>query len=160
MWWGRDPSTEQLQRDHDETRERLAGELAKLRAEVAALRAERDQTKELTQLKRSISDLQITKDQLVETNDRKIRETEHRVGLLRTQQEHEVANSTREAVLKVREENLDADKQRFKDEMDFQRTHLQREVDRVENILTKVLERLPNIDATFTTTRRERSVSD
>jgi hypothetical protein len=131
-------------------RTRLADELAQLKAQVKALRAERDNTRGVTELTQELERLKIEKDRLVETNDRKIRETEHRVGLLKKQQDQDVANAKRETKLEVREENLTADKDRFKAEMAFQREHLQREVDRIEGILTKVLERLPNIDATLT----------
>ena len=125
-------------RNRNTDRDRLADELAGIKAEIKALRAERD-----------IERLKLEKARLVEDNDRKIRETEHKVGLLKTTQDHDVANARRETKLQVREENLAADKERFKAEMDFQREHFQREVDRIEDILGKVLERLPNIDASL-----------
>lgn len=131
----------------DTDRDRLADELAGIKAEIKALRAERDNTSQLTGLQRQVEDLKIEKARLVEDNDRKIRETEHKVGLLKTKQDHDVENARRETELAVREENLAAEKERFKAEMDFQREHLQREVDRIEGILGKVLERLPNVDA-------------
>jgi len=87
---------------------------------------------------------------LVEENDRKIRETEHKTGLLRAKQEQDVAHARRQAVLEVREENLAADKTRFKEEMDFQRRHLQGEVDRIDGVLRAILERLPVIDVELT----------
>lgn len=130
----------------DKTRDRLADEIAGLRREIAGLREERDRTAEVNDLHREIETLKLEKANLIEDNAREIRETEHKVGLLRTQQEHEVANAKRETMLAVREENLAADQKRFKDEMDFQREHLQREVTRVEGILVKVLDRLPSID--------------
>lgn len=133
----------------DTERTRLADELSELKSEVRALRAERDRTQELVGLKQDISKLQIEKDKLVEDNNRKIRETEHKVGLLKTKQDQDVEHATRQAKLEVREENLTADKTRFEEEMKFQREHLQREVDRVESILEKVLERLPNLQATL-----------
>jgi len=133
-------------RSKDEARERLADELAGLRAEVKALRTERDEAEEAVALRRDVERLKLEKDRLTEDNARKIRETEHRVGLLKTKQDHDVENARRETRLEVREENLKADKERFRAEMDFQREHLQREVSRVEDILSKVLERLPTID--------------
>ena len=134
----------------DETRDRLADELAELRAEIKALRTERDSTRELASLRQDVERLKLEKDRLTEDNNRKIRETEHKVGLLKTKQDHDVANARRETKLEVREENLAADKERFKAEMDFQREHLQREVDRIEGILGKVLERLPDVRTTLT----------
>ena len=130
----------------DTARERLADELAGLRAEIKALRGERDSTAQVSALRRDVEKLKLEKDRLTEDNDRKIRETEHKVGLLKTTQDQGVAHATRLAKLEVREENLAADRERFKAEMDFQREHLQREVTRVEDILAKVLERLPSIE--------------
>lgn len=135
---------------HDVERGRLADELAALKGEVKALRAERDSTAALSKVRDEVASLKREKAGLVEENDRKIRETEHKVGLLKTQQDHEISNARRETKLEVREENLKADKDRFKAEMDFQRVHLQREVDRIESILGQVLERLPKIDARLT----------
>ena len=131
----------------DEKRDRLADEIAGLTVEVKGLRRERDDMPRVTELERDIERLKLEKARLTEQNDRKIRETEHKVGLLKTKQDHDVEHATRMAKLQVREENLAADRERFKAEMDFQREHLQREVTRVEDILAKVLERLPNIDA-------------
>lgn len=132
-----------------EQRDKIVTELAGLRAEVKALRTERDRTAEVNGLAEQIETLKRERDRLVEAQDRKLRETEHRVGLLRTQQEQDVEHKTREAVLKVREENLAADKNRFKAEMDFQREHLQREVSRVEEILKTVLDHLPSVAASY-----------
>ncbi len=134
----------------DDGRERLADELAGLKAEIKALRTERGKTQELTRLDRAVETLKLEKGRLVENNDRKIRETEHKVGLLKTKQDHDVENARRETRLAVREENLAADKERFKAEMDFQREHLQREVTRIEDILGKILDRLPVIEVELT----------
>ena len=134
---------------HDAERDKLAGELASLRADIAALRPERDEAATLTRLRDEVDKLKREKATLTEDSARKIRETEHKTGLLKVKQEHEVANARRETELAVREENLKADKQRFADEMKFQREHLQREVDRIEGILGKLLERLPDISAAF-----------
>lgn len=58
----------------------------------------------------------------------KKREVEHKVGLERKRQEFEIQQAKRETEVKVREENLAADKERFKAEMNFQREHLQSEI--------------------------------
>lgn len=141
--------TDETEEITESERARLADELAELKGQVKALRAERDETRGLNQLKAEIEELKLSKARLVEENDRKIRETEHKVGLLKLAQDHEVKNAKRETQLEVREHNLKADKDRFADEMEFQRKHLQGEVTRIESILTKVLDRLPNIEATF-----------
>jgi hypothetical protein len=141
----RDRQAEAAGREETE-RERLADELAKLRAEVRALRTERDDAKEASKLRRDIEDLKIGKARMEEDNARKIREVEHKTGLLRTRQEHEVASARRETELEVREQNLAADKQRFEAEMAFQREHMQREVDRFDGIAKALMERLPVIE--------------
>ena len=133
-------------RTEDAERARLADELAGLRAEIKALRDERDSVQELTDLRRDVERLKLEKDRLAEDNARKIRETEHKVGLLKTKQDHEVANAKRETKVEVREENLSADKKRFEDEMKFQREHMQREVDRFDGIAKALMERLPTIE--------------
>ncbi len=135
---------------HDAERDKLATELAGLRADVKALKSERDETAERNKLRDQIADLKREKAQLTEDNDRKIRETEHKTGLMRTRTDQDIANAKRETELKVREENLKADKQRFAGEMEFQRKHLQGEVDRIDGILRAILERLPSIDVALT----------
>lgn len=130
----------------DPARDRLADELAGLKAEVKALRAERDSTQQLVTLREDVERLKLEKARLVEDNDRKIRETEHKTGLLRTQQEQDVKHAARMARLEVRESNLEADRERFQAEMDFQRKHMQREVDRFDGIAKALMERLPTIE--------------
>ncbi len=156
MIWRRRPTDadrraelEVLYAAHDDERARLAEALADLKAQVRALRTERDRTGEVKALEQRIEQMKLEKDRLTEAQDRKLRETEHRVGLLRTAQEHEVANATREAKLAVREENLDADKTRFEEQQKFEREHLSAEITRVDRILQSVLERLPNVTATY-----------
>jgi hypothetical protein len=139
-------------------REAVIEELADLRTDVKALRKERtsmreemDLSEEVVKLRKDISTLTIEKSKATEEQERKVRETEHRVGLLKVQQTHEVENAKRETELQVREGNLSADKKRFEQEMEFQRKHLQGEVDRIESVLEKVLERLPNVDVAMRT---------
>jgi hypothetical protein len=134
-------------------RDKLAEEIAALTDKVAdlethikALRKERASLTQVTDLEREIEKLKLEKARLIEDNDRKIRETEHKVGLLKTKQDHDVEHARRMAQLEVRESNLDADKKRFAEEMKFQREHLQGEVDRIDSILGKILERLPTIE--------------
>jgi hypothetical protein len=130
----------------DPQRDRLADELAGLKAEVKALRAERANVQQVITLREDVERLKLEKARLVEDNDRKIRETEHKTGLLRTQQQHEVEHARRMAQVEVRESNLDADRKRFQAEMDFQRKHMQREVDRFDGIAKALMERLPTIE--------------
>lgn len=147
----------------DEERNRLADEVAQLRAAVKALTTERNDTAERNRLREQVETLKVEKGRLVEENDRKIRETEHATGLLRKQTEQDIANARRDTELRVREENLAADKKRFSDEMEFQRKHLQGEVDRVGRILGQILERLPAINVELTggvSTRKPAAVKE
>lgn len=135
---------------HNEERDRLAGELAGLRADVKALKTERDETASANKLRDQIAELKREKAQLTEENDRKIRETEHKVGLLKTKQDHDVAHARRTAVLEVRESNLEADRHRFEAEMKFQRDHFDQRAAEQDKILKAILERLPAIDVSLT----------
>lgn len=127
----------------------LKADIKALRTERGSLREESELRDQIVRLKKDVSDLEISKSKKDEEHQRKIRETEHRVGLLRTQQEHEVANARRETTLEVREGNLTTEREQFAKDMKFQRERLQGEVDRVAALLDKVLERLPNIEVTL-----------
>lgn len=147
-----------VDRTLDKKREAVIEELTDLKVDVKALRKERTQmheevslSEEVVKLRKNISTLSIEKSKAAEEQERKVRETEHRVGLLKLQQEHEVSNAKRETELQVREGNLSAEQKRFEQEMEFQRKHLQGEVNRIEAVLTKVLERLPNVDVAMRT---------
>lgn len=135
-------------------------ELTGLRQERAALNEELALSDQVITLKRKVSDLEIQRAQKQEEQDRKVRETEHRVGLLRVQQEHDVENAKRETMLEVRESNLSKDKERFEQEMKFQREHMQREVDRIESVLGQVLERLPNVELAMSGSIKPKKTKD
>jgi hypothetical protein len=124
----------------------LKGKIADLQAEVAAMEKRRDSTAERNKHLDEIEKLRREKARLIEDNDRKIRETEHKVGLLKVKQDHEVANARREAELDVKEANLTAERERHAKEVKFQREHMQREVDRFDGIAKALMERLPVIE--------------
>lgn len=126
-------------------RDALLEELAGLRADIKALRTEHTELAELNRLRDDVERLKREKANLTEANDRKIRETEHKVGLLRTKQDQDIAHAKRSTELEVREANLAADKSRFTQEMDFQRKRLEGEIDRIERLTTEILKRLPAI---------------
>jgi methyltransferase-like protein len=131
---------------HDAERDKLAEELAGLRGDVKALKSERDETGERNRLRDQIAELKREKATLTEESSRKIRETEHKTGLLKTKQEHDVEHARRMAVLEVREAGLKADRERFEAEMKFQREHFDQRADQQDGILKAILERLPAID--------------
>lgn len=110
-----------------------------------ALGAAKDGQK-VVELKKQIAQLEIDRDKKNEEFDRREREVEHKVGLERKRQEFEIEQSRRETTVKVREENLSADKERFKAEMDFQRKHLESEIGSLRELVGKMLERLPSAE--------------
>lgn len=137
-----------------EQREALIDELAEIRQSIKELRRERVRETELveareaaTELEKEIVQLEINRDRLVEDNARALREVEHKVGLERKRQEHEIDVAKRTTELEVREENLDHERDQFSKDMEFQQTHLKGEIERIERILGVVLERLPDVNA-------------
>lgn len=130
----------------------LLSELRALREEVALLTGERDGLKqqrrlqqEVTDLKGQIETLRLEKGRIKEEQDRREREVRHEVGLLRKQVETEQELATQEAVLKVREENLAADKSRFEEQMEFTRKRFEKEVGYLRDLMGQILERLPTV---------------
>jgi chromosome segregation ATPase len=122
-------------------------ELGTLTGEVRALRKEKDQTTEVIGLREEISKLRIEQARLVEENERATRDIEHKVGLHQRQVEQDTANAVREAELKVKEGNLEAEQKRFKEQIDFRTDQMKGEMDRFEKITTQLLDRVPNINA-------------
>ena len=97
-------------------------------------------------LEKEISRLGIEADRKKEEWDRREREIEHKIGLERKRQEFEITQAKRETTVVVREENLAADKERFKAEMDFQRKRLEEEVASLRTLVGQMLERLPSAE--------------
>ncbi len=124
---------------------KLSEEVAKLRGERDAIRKDRNLEQERTRLREEIETLKIEVDRKDEENSRKIREVEHATGLHRKQSEWEREKAVGEAKLKVREENLSAEQKRFEQQMDFHKTQIKNEVDRMQALITGLLERLPTI---------------
>lgn len=103
-----------------------------------------DKTAELDALNTQITTLKIEKSKIEENFAKREREIDHKIGLERKRQEFEVSAATREALVKVREENLNLDKTRFAEEMKFQRERFTTEVDYLKGMIGQVLERLPD----------------
>lgn len=103
---------------------------------------------EVFRLKSEVETLTIEKARKQEEFNRRERELEHKVGLEKTRQEFELAAGKREAVLAVREENLESDKKRFADQMAFHEKRFTEEVTYLKEMVGQVLERLPNIEVT------------
>lgn len=109
---------------------------------------------EALDLKKEIVRLEVERDKKKEEWDRREREIEHKVGLERKRQEFEIEQSKREAAVAVKEANLEADKQRFKDEMDFQRKHLEGEIGALRDMVGQLLKALPTAEIIATVGKR------
>lgn len=97
-------------------------------------------------LKQQIEALKVEKSSIEERYQRQEREVEHKIGLERKRQEFEVEQAKRETTVLVREENLSADKERFKAEMEFQREHLEGEIESLRSLVGQMLKRLPSAE--------------
>lgn len=97
-------------------------------------------------LRENIETLKIEKARKQEEYDRREREVEHKVGLERKRQEFESEATKREVRLEVREENLDADRKRFEEQMKFERERLEKQVDALNSLVEKLLVRLPSAE--------------
>lgn len=130
----------------------LKEEIADLKAERTAQTKQLDAWKGVNDLKRQITDLEISKAKIVEDNAREKREVTHMVGLERKRQEFEAEQARKgietakaEAILKVREENLSAEKKAFAANMEFQQARFEKEVGYLKDLMGQILERLPTV---------------
>jgi hypothetical protein len=114
-------------------------------AGAEALQRYRDIAK-VSDLKAKIAELEVQHSKKAEEWEKREREVEHKVGLERKRQEFEIEQAKRETTVKVREENLAADKERFKAEMEFQRKHLEGEIDSLRTLVGQMLKRLPSAE--------------
>ena len=114
----------------------------KVDEELAQLRSLHDASAKLKQLREQIETLTIEKSRKDEEFAKREREIEHKVGLERKRQEFEVEAAKRETTVTVREENLKADRDRFENEMKFQRERFTEEVGYLKGMLEQVLTKL------------------
>lgn len=142
----------------------LKNKIGDLETEVKALRRERASLTQVTDLEREIETLRLEKDRLIEDNARKIRDTEHKVGLLQKKQEQDGAHQKRqievarqEAVLEVREKNLDHATSEFDKRMEYREQQFAQHQAQWEKHLADfrdmfgdAMKRLPNIDVALT----------
>ena len=103
-------------------------------------------TGKLALLQKEIARLEIERDKRIEEFSRKEREIEHKIGLERKRQEFEIEQAKRSTEVHVREENLKADKDRFKAEMDFQRQRLEGEVGSLREMVQQMMKRIPSAE--------------
>lgn len=121
---------------------RHTGELER---DITSIRSVAELHTKIHELKDEIEKLTIEKDRKQEEFDRREREVEHKVGLERKRQEFEVEAGKRDAVLKVREENLAADRKRFEEQMKFHEERFTAEVGYLKDMIGQVMARLPDV---------------
>jgi len=96
-------------------------------------------------LESEISKLRIEKSVKEEEFARKEREVTHKLGLERLRQEQDNLSSKREALLNIKEHNLSAEEKRFKDQMEFERKHLEGQIKSLNVLVEKVFEKIPEV---------------
>jgi chromosome segregation ATPase len=110
---------------------------------------------QIVRLKTQIADLKIEKSRIEEEQERKEREVDHKIGLERKRQEFEIEVAKRETTVTVREENLAATQQRFEEQMAFHKDQIKGEIDRFQNLLNAVIDRLPSASIEVTRTQTQ-----
>ena len=130
----------------------LRDSIARLEATLKVKSKETELTATANALKEQIAQLNIDKDRIVEANERDKREVTHMVGLERKRQEFEaeqaragIETARKEAVLEVKTENLKAEREAFKKEMDFREQRFEEEVGYLKDLMGQILERLPTV---------------
>lgn len=128
----------------DEVR-RVSKQLAQLQGEKEAVDQARALLGEKLDLAQQVETLKIEKARREEEFARERREIEHATGLHRKQSEWERKQAVEEAKITVREENLSAERQRFTDQISFQKEQIKAEVDRMEKLISGLMDRLPKV---------------
>lgn len=105
-------------------------------------------------LENEISKLKIEKSVREEEFARKEREITHKLGLERMRQEQDLEFSKRTVELQVKEQTMTADEKRFKEQMEFERKHLEGQIKSLEVLVTKVFEKIPEVTHNNTTIKK------
>lgn len=144
----------------DDQLARLTDEIRNLSRQVAALEGERNYlderrnlSDEIAMLKEQIEDYKIKRLRQTEEHETEKREVKHMVGLERKRQEFEheqamkeVEAARREAVLEVREANLEQNRKEFEDRMKFITERFTTEVSYLKEIMEVLADRLPSVN--------------
>jgi hypothetical protein len=125
------------------TRLRTLGPLS----ETAGLSAE------VIALKRQIADLEIKKGQIEEEHAKQDRELRHMIGLEKKRQQVELVQAKKDTELTVREGNLVAEKARFEEQLKFNTQRFETMEKYLKDMLTDILQRLPNVNLKITESR-------
>lgn len=122
--------------------------MTRVQDELKGIKSVTDLANKVKSLRQEVETLEISKAQREEEFEREEREIEHKIGLERKRQEFEIDAAKREALVSVREENLDADRKRFEDQMKFQEERFTKEVGYLKEMLTEIVQRLPSAEFT------------
>lgn len=133
-------------------RAELKDEIAGLRGDIQGLLRQRTDLQtvsgleeEIARLKAAKVDLELNADRTKEQHDRKLREVEHAVGLQQKTATFEQEKATQEATLKVREENLAAERAEFERQLTFNTEQLTKVQEFMQTNFSAVLNRLPTV---------------
>lgn len=142
----------------------------KLSVEVAALRGERSTLELERRLESLAEERRRALDELAAARSEAARvelDVEHKLGLhhaqvdserrlMQAEAESERKRAVDEARLAVREENLGAERARFEQEVRFRTERFEAEAATLRDLTKQILERLPNVTATFAHTVSDR----
>lgn len=130
--------------------------LSMVEGELRGIRSVADLAGKVKSLRTEVEKLETEKSRKTEEFARREREVEHKVGLERKRQEFELESGKRDAVLKVREENLAADRKRFEEQMQFHDERFTAEVGYLKDMLAEIVKRLPSAEFTANITPPKR----
>lgn len=125
-----------------------ADALKRVEGELQGIKSVSDLSNRVKELRGQVETLEIEKGRREEEGARREREVEHKIGLERKRQAFELESGKRDAVLKVREENLAADRKRFEEQMKFHDERFTAEVGYLKEMLTEIVKRLPSAEFT------------
>lgn len=129
----------------------LRNEVAKLRAtlettNLAEFAEQYELAEQVVSLKQQVTELEIQKSKKDEDFARQQREIDHKIGLERKRAEQDNKNAIAEAKLAVREANLDEEKTRVQEQMDFMEKRLNQELDSMRHMTEKVMDFIPKVE--------------
>ncbi len=111
-------------------------------------------SQQVLMLKEQIAQLQIDKSKIEEQHAKEERELRHMIGLEKKRQEVELVHAKKETELTVREGNLAAEKVRFSEQLKFNTERFETMEKYLKDMLTDILQRLPNVNMDITKTVR------
>jgi len=142
-----DPGAEEARiKELEKQIDNLTREIDRLHKAIDDKTEELGLSDEVVALKKQITTLEITASKKNEEFDKRERELEHMIGLERKRQEVELAQAKRDAELTVRETNLDAATNNLKEQMEFFKSEMGKQVAYLKDDIVKaLLNRLPTV---------------